>query len=60
MNFFVKNLFSKCKNIRIKLRIYSYLSNKSLTENFFFCREYYWFYYSIVIWYFIERNPIAS
>ena len=37
MNFFVKNLFSKCEHIRIKLRIYSHLLNKSLTENFIFC-----------------------
>ena len=36
MNFFVKNLFSKCEHIRIKLRIYSHLLNKSLTENFIF------------------------
>ena len=31
---FIKNVFSKCEHIRIKLRIYSHLSNKSLTENF--------------------------
>ena len=37
MNFSVKNLFSKCDHIRIKLRIYSHLLNKSLTENFIFC-----------------------
>ena len=37
MNLFVKNLFSKCEHIRIKLRIYSHLLNKSLTENFIFC-----------------------
>ena len=37
MNFSVKNLFSKCEHIRIKLRIYSHLLNKSLTENFIFC-----------------------
>ena len=34
MNFPVKDLFSKCEDIRIKLRIYS---NKSLTGNFIFC-----------------------
>ena len=37
MNFSVKNLFSKCDHIRIKLRIYSHLLNKSLTEKFIFC-----------------------
>ena len=37
MNFFVKNLFNKREHIRLKLRIYSHLLNKSLTENFIFC-----------------------
>ena len=37
MNFFVKNLFSKCEHIRIKLLIYSHLLNKLITENFIFC-----------------------
>ena len=37
MNFSVKNFFSKCEHIRIKLRIYSHLLNKFLTENFIFC-----------------------
>ena len=36
MDFFIKNLFSKCERDRIKLRIYSHLLNKSLTENFIF------------------------
>ena len=45
MNFFAKNLISKREYIRKKLRIYSHLLNKFLTENFIFlCREYYWFY----------------
>ena len=35
MKFSVKNFFSKCEQIRIKLPIYSHLLNKSLTENFF-------------------------
>ena len=30
MEFFVKNLFSKCEHIRIKLRIYSHLLSKYL------------------------------
>ena len=37
MNFFVKILFSRWEHIRIKLRIYSHLWNKSLKENFIFC-----------------------
>ena len=37
INFFVKNWFSKCEHIRIKLRIYSHLLNKSFRENFIFC-----------------------
>ena len=37
MNCFVKNLFCKCEHIRIKLRIYSHLLDKSLKENFIFC-----------------------
>ena len=36
MSFSVKNLFSKCEDIRIKLRIYSHLLNKSFMENFVF------------------------
>ena len=48
MNLSVKNVFSKCEHIRIKLRIYSHLLNKSLTENFIFCRKYYWFYYEFL------------
>ena len=37
MSFVVKNLFSKCEHIHTKLRIYSLLLNKSLTENFILC-----------------------
>ena len=37
MNFSIKNFFSKSEHIRIKMRIYSHLLNKSLTENFIFC-----------------------
>ena len=33
MNFSIKNSFSKCEHIRIKMRIYSQLLNESLTEN---------------------------
>ena len=36
MNFSVKDFFSKCEQIRRKLRIYSYLLKKSLTKNFIF------------------------
>ena len=34
MKFFIKDLFSKCDQIRSFLRIWSNLLNKSLTENF--------------------------
>ena len=34
---YIKNFFSKCYQIRRKLRIWSNLLNKSLTENFIFC-----------------------
>ena len=37
MNFFLKNLFTKCEHIRTKLQIYAHLLNKPLTENFIFC-----------------------
>ena len=37
MNCSVKNLFSKCEHISIKLRIYLHLLKKYLTENFIFC-----------------------
>ena len=36
MTFFVKNLFSKCESIRINLRVYTDILNKSLTGNFSF------------------------
>ena len=37
MKFSIKDSFSKCDQIRWKLRIFSYLLQKSLMENFFFC-----------------------
>ena len=37
MKFSVKNFFSKCDQIRKKLRIWSHLLKKSLMENFIFC-----------------------
>ena len=36
MKFSIKNFFSKCDQIRRKLRIWSHLLKKSLTENFIF------------------------
>ena len=36
MKFFVKDFFSKCDQIRRKLRIWSHLLRKSLMENFIF------------------------
>ena len=37
MKFFIKDLFSKCDQIRGFLRIWSHLLKKSLIENFVFC-----------------------
>ena len=37
MKFSIKNFFSKCDQIRKKLRIWSLLLKKSLMENFIFC-----------------------
>ena len=40
MKFSVKDFFSKCDQIRRKLRIWSHLLKKSLMENFIFCAVY--------------------
>ena len=37
LKFSTKNFFSKCDQIRRKLRIFSHLLNKYLMENFIFC-----------------------
>ena len=37
MKFSIKDLFSKCDQIRRKLRIWSHLLKKSLMENFILC-----------------------
>ena len=37
MMFSIKDFFSKCDQIRRKLRIWLHLLNKSLMENFIFC-----------------------
>ena len=37
MKFSIKDLFSKCDQIRCFLRIWSHLLKKSLMENFIFC-----------------------
>ena len=37
MKFSIKDFFSKCEQIRRKLRIWSRLLKKSLIENFIFC-----------------------
>ena len=37
MKFSIKDFFSKCEQIRRKLRICSHLLKKSLMENFIFC-----------------------
>ena len=40
MKFSIKDFFSKCDQIRRKLRIWSHLLKKSLMENFIFCAMY--------------------
>ena len=37
MKFFITDFFSKCDQIRRKLRIWSHLLKKSVMENFIFC-----------------------
>ena len=37
MKFSIKDFFSKCDQIRRKLRIWSHLLDKFLMENFIFC-----------------------
>ena len=37
VKFSIKDVFSKCDQIRRKLRIWSHLVKKSLMENFIFC-----------------------
>ena len=37
MKFSIKDFFNKCDQIRRKMRIWSHLLEKSLTENFIFC-----------------------
>ena len=37
IKFFIKDFFSKCDQIRRKLRIWSHLLKKSLMESFIFC-----------------------
>ena len=39
MKFSIKDFFSKCDQIRRKLRIWSHLMMKSLMENFIFCAK---------------------
>ena len=41
MNFSIRDFFSKCEQIRRKLRIWSHLLKKSLMENFIFCEVLY-------------------
>ena len=42
MKFSIKDFSSKCDQTRRKLRIWSHLLEKSLTENFIFCVVWYW------------------
>ena len=40
MKFYIKDFFSKCDQIRKKLRIWSHLLKKSMMKNFIFCGAY--------------------
>ena len=42
MKFSIKDFFSKCDQIRRKLRIWSHLLKKSQMENFIFCAVWLW------------------
>ena len=53
MNFSIKNFFSKCEHIHIKLRIYTIRSSFNGKLNFL-CREYYWFYYWVLLQVFLQ------
>ena len=44
MKFSIKDFFSKCDQIRRKLRIWSHLLKKPLIENFIFCAMLLWSY----------------
>ena len=48
MKFFNKDFFSKCNQIRRKLRIWSHLLNKSLMENIF-CAVFYVDHYQFLV-----------
>ena len=48
MKFSIKDLFSKCDQIRRKLRIWSHLLKKSLVENVIFCAELFEHIYRII------------
>ena len=48
MKFSIKDFFSKCDQIRRKLRIWSHLLKKSLMENFIFCAVLSRFYLSVL------------
>ena len=37
MKYSINDFFRKCDQIRMKLRMWSYLPKKSLMENFIFC-----------------------
>ena len=48
IKFTIKDFFSKCDQIRRKLRIWSHLLKKPSLENFIFC--------AILIWYIIKKD----
>ena len=59
MKFSIKDLFSKCDQIRRKLRIWSYLPKKFLMENFIFCAVAYE-HIHLILWDEVHIEPILK
>ena len=58
--FSIKDLFSKCDQIRLNLRTWSRLLKKSLMENFIFCAVVNSSNYRLVSWDLMEENTIIT
>ena len=61
---FVKDFFSKCDQIRGKLRIWSHLLKKSIMENFIFCEVLVYDYVSLrvgkLVFQFLSQSTIMT
>ena len=58
MKFSIKDFFSKCDQIRSKMRIWSHLRKKSLMEKFIFCAVV--FFFGITIFHFFRIVIVLS